>query len=267
MEYFSDIDFRVIVHRYFKQGEENYFCPSTHSVELIRSGHIIFYHNGEKILLEAPALFWMRAGDLYHFAAVPGEKKPCEHLYCDCSGEKAAKMLDFLEKHFPGNYLVPSDPEKVSSIFFDMVKYYRLGVKEYRAELSVAIDLLMLEVVRTMKKPVLQQDDPYGVRFLGDEIRKNPFENFDFAAFAAKKGITLYHFRRLFRQVHLMPPSEFLREQKMIRAAELLRLTSMRIKEIMFNCSFTSEMEFSRSFKRYSGYSPRKYREIHRKNI
>ena len=92
-------------------------------------------------------------------------------------------------------------------------------------------------------------------------------ENFDFAAFAAKKGITLYHFRRLFRQVHLMPPSEFLREQKMIRAAELLRLTSMRIKEIMFNCSFTSEMEFSRSFKRYSGYSPRKYREIHRKNI
>lgn len=267
MEYFNDIDFRVIVHRHFIQGEDIFFRPSTHSVELIRSGHIFFFHNGEKILLEAPALFWMRAGDLYHFAAVPGQKKPCEHLYCDCSGAKAEKMLLFLEKHFSNNFLVPADPEKVSNIFFDMVKYYRLGAKEYRAELSVNIDLLMLEVVRTLKNPILQQDDPYGVRFLGDEIRKNPFENFDFAAFAAKKGITLYHFRRLFRQMHLMPPAEFLREQKMIRAAELLRLTSMRIKEIMFNCSFTSEMEFSRSFKRYSGCSPRKYREIHRKNI
>ena len=265
MEYFSDIDFCIVVHRYFMQGETNFFKPSCHSIELIRSGHVILVHDREKIKLEAPALFWMRAGEYYRFETDGTLKKPCEHLYCDCTGGKADKMVDYLQEHFPAGFLVPADPEKVSSIFFDMVKYYRLGRKENQGELSVNIDLLMLEVAKSLKQPSLPPSDPYGIRLLGDEIRKNPFEKFDFSKIAAKKGITLHHFRRLFRQCHYMPPAEFLREQKMIRASELLRLTDMRIKEIMYNCSFDSEMEFSRTFKRYSGYSPRQYRLLHRK--
>lgn len=265
MEYFNDIDFRVVIHHYFMQGKTDSFRPGTHSVELIRSGHVFLWRNGIKIKLEAPALFWMRAGEVYRFETDSSLKKPCEHLYCDCSGAKAAKMVDFLQEKFPAGFLLPSDPERVSSIFFDMVKCYRLGVKEHQGELSVKIDLLMLEVMKELKQPSLPPPDPYGIRVLGDEIRKNPFEKFDFSKIAAKKGITLHHFRRLFRQCHYMPPAEFLREQKMIRAAELLRLTDMRIKEIMYNCSFDSEMEFSRTFKRYSGYSPRQYRLLHRK--
>lgn len=261
MEYFNNIDFRVVVHRHFSQVDSGDFKPSNHSIEFIRSGHVILHHNGEKIDLVAPVLFWMKEGDLYHFSHDPEEKKPCEHLYCDCSGEKADKMISFLEKHFPDGFFMPSDPEKVSCIFFDMVKYYRLGKEFYQPELSVSIDELMLQAVQTLRKESLLEDDPYHIRSLGDEIRKNPFEIFDFGRIAAKKGITLYHFRRLFHQIHFMSPGKFLQEQKMIRAAELLRLTNMRIKEIMFNCSFTSEMEFSRSFKRYSGLSPKKYRE------
>ena len=45
------------------------------------------------------------------------------------------------------------------------------------------------------------------------------------------------------------------------RAAELLRTTGMRIKEIVFSCRFTSDVEFSRGFKKFSGLSPRAYRE------
>ena len=46
----------------------------------------------------------------------------------------------------------------------------------------------------------------------------------------------------------------------MIRAAELLAKTDMRIKEIVFTCHFKSLMDFSRSFRKYSGLSPRAYR-------
>ncbi len=51
-----------------------------------------------------------------------------------------------------------------------------------------------------------------------------------------------------------------LRNQRMLRAADLLRTTNMRIKEIMYACKFDTLMEFSRSFKSYSGMSPRAYR-------
>ena len=48
-----------------------------------------------------------------------------------------------------------------------------------------------------------------------------------------------------------------------IMAAELLVMTDMRIKEIVYNCKFDSMMDFSRTFKRYSGMSPRDYRRKH----
>jgi len=37
----------------------------------------------------------------------------------------------------------------------------------------------------------------------------------------------------------------------------------MRIKEIVYNCKFANMMDFSRSFKRYSGMPPRDYRRKH----
>ena len=59
-----------------------------------------------------------------------------------------------------------------------------------------------------------------------------------------------------------MPPGAFVLEQRMIRAAELLRLKGMQIKDVMFNCRYTSSAEFSRAFKRYSGHSSREYRRL-----
>ena len=51
--------------------------------------------------------------------------------------------------------------------------------------------------------------------------------------------------------------------KQMIRAAELLVMTDMRIKEIVYNCKFSNMMDFSRSFKRHYGMSPRDYRRKH----
>ncbi len=107
------------------------------------------------------------------------------------------------------------------------------------------------------------QADQYQIRKMGDEIRKDPFREFDFHQAAAQSGITLYHFRRLFRQMHGAAPAEFVRNQQMIRAVELLVMMDMRIKEIVYNCKFANLMDFSRAFKRYSGMSPRDYRKKH----
>ena len=267
MNYFDNAYVRVVMHRFFwpapHSKDAQPAAPSVHSIEFIRSGQVYLHRSGKAILLTAPVLFWMRKGETFYFSGPEGEKKPCEHLYCDFSGEKADRMLNWLDEVCPGGFLRPSDPERVTEIFVDAINYFRMDRDFYHAEIAVCIDRIMLEICRTLRSGSRIQEDPYQVRKMGDEIRKNPFRDFDFRQVAARNGITLYHFRRLFRQIHGFPPMEFIRNQQMIRAAELLVMTNMRIKEIVYNCKFSNMIDFSRSFKRYSGMSPREYRKKH----
>ena len=267
MNYFDDANIRVVMHRFFWSAplaEDSRFAPPmVHSIEFIRSGQVFLNRPDRTILLTAPVLFWMRQGDVFCFSAPEGKQKPCEHLYCDFSGAKADRMLVWLDEVCPEGFLRPADPEKVTEIFVEAVDYYRMDREFYQAEIAECIDRIMLEINRTLRQGSRVQEDPYQIRKIGDEIRKDPFRDFDFHRLAAENGITLYHFRRLFRQVHGFPPAGFVRNQQMVRAAELLVMTNMRIKEIVYNCKFANMMDFSRSFKRYSGMPPRDYRRKH----
>ena len=243
--------------------DTRFSVPRTHSIEFIRSGQVFLNRRGETTLLTAPVLFWMRKGEIFCFSAPEGKQKPCEHLYCDFSGEKADRMLVWLDEVCPEGFLRPADPEKITELFIDAINYFRMDQEYYHDEIAVCIDRILLEISRTLRSGSRIRKDPYQIRKIGDEIRKDPFRDFDFHRLAAENGITLYHFRRLFRQMHGFPPAEFIRQQKMIRAAELLATTNMRIKEIVYNCKFANLMDFSRAFKRYSGMSPRDYRKKH----
>ena len=255
------------MHRFFwpaphsKDGQPG--KPKAHSIEFIRSGQVLLNRRGKTTLLTAPVLFWMHKDEIFCYSQPEGEEKPCEHLYCDFSGEKADRMLSWLDEVCPAGFLRPVEPKKITEIFIKAVDYYRMDRDFYHAEIAECIDRIMLEINRTLRSGSRVQEDPYQIRKMGDEIRKDPFREFDFHQAAVQNGITLYHFRRLFRQMHGLPPLEFVRNQQMIRAAELLVMTDMRIKEIVYNCKFASMMDFSRAFKRYSGMSPREYRKKH----
>ena len=267
MNYFDNADIRAVMHRFFwpvpLSKDTRFSVPTAHSIEFIRSGQVFLNHPGKTILLTAPVLFWMHEGEVFCFSGPEEQKKLCEHLYCDFSGEKADRMLSWLDEVCPEGFLRPADPEKVTEIFIDAINYFRMDRDFYHAEIAVCIDRIMLEINRTLRQGSRVQEDPYQIRKIGDEIRKDPFRDFDFHQLAAGNGITLYHFRRLFRQMHGATPAVFVRNQQMIRAAELLVMTDMRIKEIVYNCRFANIMDFSRAFKRYSGMSPREYRKKH----
>ena len=267
LNYFDNAHIRRVMRRFFWPAplsrDTRFFVPSTHSIEFIRSGQIHLHRQDKAILLTAPVLFWMRKGEVFCFSAPEGTQKPCEHLYCDFSGEKADRMLGWLDEVCPEGFLRPADPEKITDLFIDAINYFRMDQDFYHDEIAVCIDRILLEISRTLRSGSRVQKDPYQIRKIGDEIRKDPFRDFDFHQLAVQNGTTLRHFRRLFGQVHGLPPAVFVRNQQMIRAAELLVMTDMRIKEIVYNCKFANMMDFSRAFKRYSGMSPREYRKKH----
>lgn len=64
----------------------------------------------------------------------------------------------------------------------------------------------------------------------------------------------------LFRQQAGTTPQQFLEQQRLGRARQLLELTPMSIKEVAFEVGFENPFYFTLRFKRQTGVSPRAYR-------
>lgn len=255
---YDDTEFVIVSRRFCLYSTAEPFTPETNSIEFVRKGRIRLESNGRLLDLVAPTLFWMKKGGKYRFLL---NDTACEHVYFDFIGDRTDRILRDLENLCPEGCIVPEDPILTENLFSEMVDLYRRDPVLYHPELAVDSERLALQVIRSCRGGSRPQDDPYGILSIAGKIKSDPFRDYDFRRLSADAGISYEHFRRLFRQVHKLPPAAFVRDRQMFLAAEMLGKTNMRIKEVMATCRFDSMMNFSRSFKRYSGLSPEAYRK------
>lgn len=79
----------------------------------------------------------------------------------------------------------------------------------------------------------------------------------DIAAFCS---LNRSYFGKIFRDAVGKSPQEFLIQYRMTKAAELLKLTRLSIKDISNAVGYPSQLHFSRAFKNTFGISPREWR-------
>lgn len=76
-------------------------------------------------------------------------------------------------------------------------------------------------------------------------------------------GLNRSYFGTLFRQSLGQTPQEFLIRYRMVKAAELLKLTHLSIQDISSTVGYANPLHFSRAFKKVYGKSPRIWRSDH----
>ena len=270
--YYNDINIKMAVHRYFSPPDkEEYFTTESNSMEFIRFGHLHLLRKRDNRIIDltAPAYFWMRQDEQYRFSAGDRNQQGryVEHIYFDFSGERSGRMVAALDELYPDGMFYPRRPDEVGDIFFQILRLYRIDPVSRLPEIGMLAEKLMFIAYDSNLKTVAKDKarDAYGLDKIAETIRSEPFQKYDFREIASGLELSMDHFRRLFREKHQLTPQLYLYHQRMIRAAELLEKTDMRIKEIMYTCRFQSDIDFSRSFKKYSGLSPRNYREQFRK--
>ena len=74
-------------------------------------------------------------------------------------------------------------------------------------------------------------------------------------------GFSPYHFIRLFRTAYRKTPHQYLMQQRIEKAKDLLRSSDMPILEICYAVGFESLGSFSTLFRRIAGLSPSAYRK------
>ena len=266
--YYDDLQFRVVVHHFFASDMLNPFYAGTNSIEFIRFGQmkLIDSDTGKTATLIGPAIYWLHKGRKYQYCGTGDQNsnKFIEHIYCDFNGDRSDRIIAALDKLFPNGFFVPESPDKISETFFDLLKLYRSDRHENLPQMGFIIEKLVNAAYLAAKNNIPAYDDPYELEKIAEKLRSEPFADYDFHRIANTKGLSIDHFRRLFRAKHDLTPKEYLHRQRMIRAAELLEFDNVRIKEIVYSCRFKSFIDFSRSFKKFSGLSPRQYRQMTR---
>ena len=73
-------------------------------------------------------------------------------------------------------------------------------------------------------------------------------------------GFSTYHFIRLFHAVYRQTPHQYLMQQRIEKAKDMLRSTALPIIDICYAVGFESLGSFSTLFRREAGLSPSSYR-------
>ena len=92
-------------------------------------------------------------------------------------------------------------------------------------------------------------------------IEQNFQNNISIEEIAKVCGINRSYFGKIFRKSIGKSPQEFLLDYRMIKATELLSLTSLSISEISQAVGYDNPLHFSRAFKNVYGISPRTWRK------
>ncbi|MFJ5298636.1 helix-turn-helix domain-containing protein [Pseudomonas sp. NPDC088368] len=72
-------------------------------------------------------------------------------------------------------------------------------------------------------------------------------------------AISRSHFSRAFKNATGLAPHDWLRQEKILRAEELLRTRQLPISLVAQECGFSDQSYFTRVFTRSKGVSPRRW--------
>lgn len=96
---------------------------------------------------------------------------------------------------------------------------------------------------------------------ISDYIQAHLDQEIKLADLAHVAGMSQFHFSRQFKQSLGVSPHQYLLQQRLERAQELLKDSTLTIAEIALQCGFNSQSHLSSHFRTVTGMTPTEYRK------
>jgi AraC family transcriptional regulator len=197
--------------------------------------------------------------------------------------DKEAEFTQFyLEPAFVSHVAHESiDPDQVEILFepkiSDPLMYHMcltlradLNVNErgngfYADSIATALSAHLLRHYSTCKHKIREHEDGLSkyrlmqaIEYMNDHLD----ENVSLASIAAELHMSQYYFCRLFKQSTGMTPHQYLIQQRIERAKQLLRLPELTITQIAQECGFANPSHLAKYFRLHTGVSPQQFRKM-----
>ncbi len=136
--------------------------------------------------------------------------------------------------------------------------------KDVLADLTLQELLIRIIQTQTLKSiddnKKLESNSP--ISMVLEFIRNNIKENFNLKDLSDKAGMSTTSFYRFFKRELGMSPIEFILNEKIKIAKQLLKYPGIQINEVGFQSGFEDSNYFIRLFKKVEGITPKQYQQL-----
>jgi len=216
---------------------------------------------GPQTILDRPVAFWHHPRHRYQYGAV--DERGWDHHWVLLRGPRARRLVeDALLPLAATGYLFVPEPLVLAREFGELVELVNARDPRRQPEAVVRLERIVSLLVGWAAWEQAPAPRHAGVEQLAARLRAEPHGRRDFAAEAARLGLSYSHFRRLFRQQLGQAPHAFLLGCRMQAAARALREPGRQVKAVAAAAGYPDPAQFSKLFKRKIGMAPRQYRHL-----
>ena len=197
---------------------------------------------------------------------IADQNLPWEYVWIEFDGLRVKEALDLTELSV-NTPVYHSHSKDLREQLMNEMLYIVHHAKESPFHLIGHLYLFLDYLTQSAKSKKLVQSSKmsdYYIKEAINYIEQNFQNNITIEDIAAVCGINRSYFGKIFRNSIGRSPQEFLMNYRMVKATELLKLTSHSIAEIGSAVGYENQLHFSRAFKTIYGVSPREWRNQHR---
>lgn len=194
------------------------------------------------------------------------ETLPWEYVWIEFDGLRVKEAIDLTELSKDSPVYHPRSKE-LRELMMNEMLYISRHEKESPFHLIGHLYLFLDYLTQSAKSTRLVQSSrmsDYYIKEAINFIEQNFQNNISIEDIAAVCGINRSYFGKIFRKSVGHSPQEFLMNYRMVKATELLKLTSLSIADIGSAVGYENQLHFSRAFKTIYGISPREWRNQHK---
>ena len=161
------------------------------------------------------------------------------------------------------NYIKTNKYEKYYEIFNKLCEYYQNAIDFD----EIIMQSLILELIHTLVNDStkftlinrIKTNNYKAIEQTLSYIQENLTADLSLETLANKAGFSPVHYHNVFKASTGRTLHEYVEEQRIKKAANLLVTTNYTLAEIAYECGFSSQSYFSFAFKRKMNKTPRKY--------
>ncbi|GAB4462599.1 MAG: AraC family transcriptional regulator [Elainellaceae cyanobacterium] len=153
--------------------------------------------------------------------------------------------------------------EAIAHLLLADLQKQNLGSKLYIDSLANVLAVHLIREYATTKPQILDCESGLNQRQLlrvFDYFSDHLDQDIKLADLANLLGISQFHFSRLFKQSVGISPYQYLLQQRIEKAKQLLQKTDYSIVEIALSCGFNSHSHLTKQFRQATGTTPKNYR-------